>query len=449
MLVRVLFVATVVLSVCLVKWGIAGLPVRSLTALLLLAVVAAARFDVFVASLREARYLIIVIAVCAAIGAMSSLLIAADMALVGRQLLEVHVQAIVGTIVGVAVRRTCGAQAIVGAFAIAVGASAAVAALQFLDIGAAWEARRFLGSFQTGSVLVGGFESGARARGLSLTAVLLGTQLCLLFAAMFAYRWRSIGENLFAKADAWLLAMLVPLAGAAVASGNRSPLLGMLVFILLYLWITQRGGTVMLAAIAVCLLPLILALPEALRGLGLRIGETDDGSANGRIVLQVYGLLLFLARPIGYGLTFDSTEHWAGLWAYVKNFDNANAVTAYALHNYFLMMLNKYGFPILLLAAAVSWKLARYKWALLGFVPYLVHVFYHNDGPLMADFLIWYIFPMYAGLTRPSPARRRGVRRSARFPRRVSGSGSGAEPASNAATGATRGTTTLAADNGM
>jgi hypothetical protein len=137
----------------------------------------------------------------------------------------------------------------------------------------------------------------------------------------------------------------------------------------------------------------------------LRIGETDDGSAVGRTVLQVYGLLLFFARPIGYGLTFDSTEHWVGFWKYLKDFDNAHAITAYALHNYFLMMINKYGFPILFLAAAVSWRLARYKWSLLGFIPYLVQIFFHNDGPLMADFLIWYIIPMYAGLSRDLPRR--------------------------------------------
>ncbi|MCI0428968.1 MAG: O-antigen ligase family protein [Rhodospirillales bacterium] len=371
----------------------------------MIAVVAAARFDIFVASLREARTLVAIIVASALIGALSSLLNGADMALVGRQLIEVHVQAIVGTIVGVAVRRTCGAQAIMYAFAIAVGLSAAVAASQFLDVRAAWEARRFLGSFQEEGLRIEGFASGARARGLSYSAVLLGTQLCLLFAAIFAYRWRSAREDYFSKADRWLLLMLVPLAGAAVASGNRSPLLGMLVFAFFYLWLVQRRSTIMLVGIAVFFFPLILALPEALRGLDLRIGETEDGSAVGRFVLQYYGLLLFLARPIGYGLTFDSTEHWTEFWTYVKDFDNANAVTAYALHNYFLMMINKYGFPILLVAGAVAWKLGRHKWALLGFVPYLVQIFFHNDGPLMADFLIWYIIPMYAGLSRSSEPR--------------------------------------------
>lgn len=405
MLIRLLFGATILLSVCLVKWGAAGIPFRSLLAIALLALVAAVRLDVIAVSLREAGTLLAIIVICAVLGVVSSLLNGADLTLVGQQLLEIHVQAIVGVLGGVVVRRTCGAQTIMYAFALAVGLSASMAILQFMGVGAAWEARRFVGALQEEGGRLYGFAAGARARGLSFSPVILATQLCLLFAAVFAYRWRLLGERIFTKADAVLLLVLAALAAAAIVSGNRSPLVGMLAFFLLYIWITQRRSAILLVSIGVCLSPLILALPEALRGLGLRIGETEDGSAVGRTVLQVYGLMLFGDRPYGYGLTFDSTEHWADYWRYLHGYANANAITAYALHNYPLMILNKYGFPIVLVGAVVFRALLRHKWAALAFIPYAAHIFFHNDGPLMADFLIWYIIPMYAGLSRPVPHR--------------------------------------------
>lgn len=413
MVVRVLFGITVLLSVILVKWNLAGLPVRSMTAMLLLLVVAAFRLDVIAASIRESWTLLCIIALSALIGIISSALNSNDPAYVGRQLLEIHAQAIVGTLVGVTVRRTCGARTIMAAFAIAVGLSAVAAALQFMDVGLASSARRFLSSFQEQEIQREFVFSGeSRAGGLSYSAVLLGTQLCLLFAAIFADRLRALGEGLFRKPDARLLLALPLLAAAAVVSGNRSPLLGLLCFALLYLWFAQRRMAIFLIAAAIAAYPLALMLPELLRGLGLRVGETQDSSAVGRTVLQVYGLLLFAARPYGYGLAFDSTEHWLGFWAYLKGFDNAEAITWHALHNYYLMILDKYGILVVFLGFFVVRILARHRWAVLGFVPYLVHIYFHNDGPLQGDFLIWYIIPMYAGVPRFS-LRRPGIRRPA------------------------------------
>lgn len=419
-LIRALFILTVLLSVALVKWNVAGIPVRSVTALLLLGVAATFRLDVIGAAIRESWTLLCIITVAALIGTVSSLLNASDAAYIGRQLLEIHVQAMVGTIVGVAVRRTCGARTVLIAFAIAVGISALFAALQFADIGPAWAARRFLNSMQAQDVQREPLMPGeSRAAGLSYSAVHLGTQICLVLAALFADRLRTLGEKLLQKPDTILLLSLPVLAAAAIVSGNRSPLLGMLCFLVLYLWFAKRGAAVLLIAVAIAAYPMALMLPEVLRGLGLRIGETQDSSAVGRTVLQVYGLMLFAARPYGYGLAFDSTEHWLGFWTYLKDFDNAEAITWHALHNYYLMVINKYGVAILLLAAVVARTLMRYRWAVLGFVPYLVHIFFHNDGPLQADFLIWYIIPMFAGTALPRRKRAMGPRHT--IPRRADG----------------------------
>lgn len=406
-LVRALFGATVLLSVILVKSNIASIPVRSFTAIMVLLVVAAFRLDAIAAAIRESWTLLCIIGVAALIAIVSSLLNSNDAAYVGRQLLEIHVQAAVGTLVGVTVRRTCGARAIMAAFAVAVGISVVAAVLQFLDVGLAFSARRFFSSFQEQEVQKYVFVSSeSRAAGLSYSAVLLGTQLCLLFAAVFADRLRTLGDKLFSRPDALLLLTLAVLTGASVVSGNRSPILGMLCFAVLYLWFAQRRMAILLIAVAIACYPMVFMLPEVLRGLGLRIGETEDSSAVGRTVLQVYGLMLFAARPYGYGLAFDSTEHWLGFWTYLRGFDNAEAITWHALHNYYLMVIDKYGVPIVLVGVVVLRILARHRWAVLGFVPYAIHIYFHNDGPLQGDFLIWYIIPMYAGVSRLSLPRR-------------------------------------------
>jgi O-antigen ligase len=142
----------------------------------------------------------------------------------------------------------------------------------------------------------------------------------------------------------------------------------------------------------------IAAIPlmSALENSSVRVASTEDGSAEGRATQRYYGMRLLSDRPLGYGLAFESTEHWAPYADEVIYMSNPMTIRNFALHNYFLMMLNKYGVMMLALLLLLVPRSRSEALCWAGFVPYGVHIFYHNDGPLQGDFFIWYLLPLFA-----------------------------------------------------
>jgi hypothetical protein len=406
-----LFFATLALSVCMVKWSIGPMPVRALVAISLLLFVAASKIEIIVGEVVRFRSVLAVTAIVALVGVMASLLNGADLGAVGRQLIEIHLQAAINLIVGACVLRVCGFGRSVFALAVVVGASSLFALLQFLGVGAAFDVRNFLESFQP---VIGPdgygryFEVGGRARGLSYSPVHLGTQLCLLFAAMFGFLLYAYGRRIFERLDFRVLLVAAFVAVVSIASGNRSPILGVVIFFVAYAWaIKPKLPALVLTLAAFAIVPFIDQFFLILQEFGLRVGSTDDGSAVGRTALQAYGLMLFLDRPFGYGLDFDSLDYAAQYWSRLIGFENAEAIAKHALHNYYLLMLNKYGALILPVALFVVRKWIRSPLLALGFVPYMGHIFYHNDGPYQADFIIWFVIPLFSrigsvGWSRPA-----------------------------------------------
>jgi hypothetical protein len=192
------------------------------------------------------------------------------------------------------------------------------------------------------------------------------------------------------------------------------------IFLAVYAWtIKPKVPALIFTLVALALVPFIDQLFVALQGLGMRVGNTEDASAVGRTVLQVYGILLFLDQPFGYGLAFNSVDHAGRYWSDLIGFENAETITKNALHNYYLLMLNKYGALILIVALFVARRLVKSALLVLAFVPYMVHVFYHNDGPYQADFIIWFLIPMFGrigivGWTQPGPRWRATLPQAAR-----------------------------------
>jgi hypothetical protein len=86
---------------------------------------------------------------------------------------------------------------------------------------------------------------------------------------------------------------------------------------------------------------------------------------------------------------------------------------------------NKYGALILVIAFLVARRVMKSGLVIIAFIPYMVHIFYHNDGPYQSDFLIWFLIPLFnridavkwsrpvarrrATLVRGSPARLEGT----------------------------------------
>jgi hypothetical protein len=362
---------------------------------------------------------LLVIAYAAGVGAAVSAFNHLPLASILRQLLEIHGQAALAVLIGYSLLRIIGAERLVGAFVLVIGLSSAVSLLQAAGMDAAWRLRDTLQDLQTYDLENIFLAGRLRAMGLSFSPVHLGTQLCLAFAAYYLLRLTKDGASPGRGVPhgiwrSWTAALL-----AAVASGNRSPILGLAVLAIaaaVYAWPARS------ALLAVMVLPLLAVAwlyADSLIGYfvnsGMRAFRVGDKSSEGREALRAFGLMLVADQPFGYGLTFSSTNHVKAFWSQLQGFANAETVWGNAIHNYYLNILHKYGVLILPLGLYVVRALWRHKPVLLAFLPYAVHIFFHNDGPLQSDFLIWYLIPLAVAVglradDRTEPVPRRGPR---------------------------------------
>lgn len=394
-----LFALTICLSIYLVKFGVAGLPFRAFTACLILLVTGVTVPGLIYEALKAARPVLLVIAVAAAAGVTSSLLNGAEVAVIARQILEIHVQAMIATMVGVCVLQTCGPRTVLIVLCATVGLSAAFAVLQYAKLSIGWDVRVLLQNLQPPETP--GAETSAafwltlriRALGLSFSPVILGSQLCLVFAAMVAYRARTIR---FADlgSDPVLIATFLFVCLGSLASGNRSPILGSAVMLVVYLMMARPAYGLIGAVLAIPALLGVDLLMDTAADTGLRVAQSNSSSEN-RAVLRAFGTLLFIDRPWGYGLAFNSVEYAWRYWPRLMDYDNPQSILIHALHNYYFVVLNKYGFAALLVFAYVGLVIWRSRVMLIAWLPYVVHIYFHNDGPLQADFVIWFILPMF------------------------------------------------------
>ena len=394
--VLLLFAINLCFSVALVRWQIASIPVRSVFAVTCLGLISLYRWGVILRALSNHRVKLAVIAVVALMGLASSMIARESPATVFRQILEIHVQCAIALVLGAAMVSIWGVRRIASVFIAVVLASGVVAILQFTDFSPAWELRAGLGAIQNDLPTTKlWYTKHFRALGVSMSPVILATQLCLAFVAYWALRMHETGGAALRRLDIRIILALAVFAALSIVSGNRSPLLGAVMFAAIYA--ATRESKVQLAAVAGALVagPIIFLLVTKIGDVGLRVATTNDGSSLGRITLSNYGLRLFMDRPLGYGLGFDPREHWPAHWEYLQHSPNLQAIRHYGLHNFFLNSLNKYGAPVIFVAIFVAADMFR-RWRLfLPFVIYMVHIYFHNDGPLQSDILIWYVLALF------------------------------------------------------
>jgi hypothetical protein len=408
-IVRILFGAFFFMSVVMVLVAVAGIPIRAVFGVCILGYLALAHPAEFAVSLTKQRTTLLIILGFAILGTVVSLLNGSAAAAVGRQILEIHVQAAVNLLVAATVLEVCGPRTILYTFLAVIGLSALVAIPQALGIQAAWSLRLLFGV--AGVALDDDGEAG-RAVGLSLTPIVLATQLCLSFALIYIYR-RHYGRP-SAGLDPAVIAGAVVFSVVCLASGNRSPLLGMALFLVIYG--TMRLGPVALVggSLFLALAPLVPILLHHAEQSGVRALTMQNKSSVGRWPLIVYGWHLFADHPLGYGLDFDPLLHWQAFWKYVANLQNAEAIEAHPLHNYVLTTLNKYGVFALFLAAISFRLMAKHRDILLCFIPYAAHILFHNDGPFAGDFIIWFIIAFLSNDNAVRAAKRWAPRRGGR-----------------------------------
>lgn len=401
--VAALFLAIMCLSIFLVRFKVAGLPLRTMFVFALLGLVAMTSPALLLRAVRDQAFALILIAFAAFCAALASISAGNAAAAMIGQMVELHLQAVLGVILGTAVLRICGARMAATLFVAPIAVSVVFAILQFVGFQGAWDVYDAIAAlqYQTTSELWF-YDVHERALGLSYSPVLLGTQTCLLFAVLFGVFAidRDTGQAP-SSLNSRILLLIGVVGLAAIAAGNRSPLLGIAIFLGAFLCrMRPLLGLAMLAAIPLALI-LGDAITEIMNDSGLRVLNTENSSGEGRATLRAYGWLLFLGQPLGYGLSFNSLDHWWQYWDAIQHYDNPLSITVHALHNFYLMTLNKHGVFILLVIPLVIRRLALNPVAFFAFLPYIVHLFYHNDGPLQGDFLFWYILPFFSAIRKP------------------------------------------------
>ncbi len=386
------------LSIALVRFLTGGVPVRSLYVVLLFLSVFVLRPRLFVDAIKHTLPVLLVISYAALLGLIVSLYNSLPVSDVLRQIVELHIQAAIGVLTGYGLLHTIGARKLVYAFMVVVGLSAGLAVFQFLDISAAWNIRDSLQAIQNDDMYRFFLQERARAMGLSFSPVHLATQTCLAFAAYFVLQ-KAIKPEQDKKLLTWpiwiALALVIVIS---IISGNRSPILGGLIFAGIYVT-SVRPALALLGLFTLLPFGLLIysnldAILNYMQSTDIRAFRIGDKSSVGRTALRDYGWLLFTSHPMGYGLIFDSTKYVPQFWDQMSIYENAETIKGNAIHNYYLNMLHKYGVLILPLATYVLLKIKQNMLIAIGFVPYIVHIFFHNDGPLFGDFMIWYFVPV-------------------------------------------------------
>ena len=398
---NILFILTFIyffLSIALVRAMVMGVPLRSLLGLFIFCTIYILIPKLLLHAVWETRRVIYIITYAAFLGLIVSLFNAAPVDVVIRQIIEIHFQAIIGLLTGYGLLRVIGPNKLGIAFISVVGISCVFAVLQAVGVDFAWTVRDTLQKYQAYDLETVFLNTRMRAMGLSFSPVHLGTQICLAFAVAHMLRVIKFGEKLGAVFHMKAANMLAIALLIAIASGNRSPILGLFGFMAAYIFYLRPSIAIALSILIFPLATAILfnleSILEYLQQTGIRAFRVGDKSSEGREALRAFGWLLFMHQPLGYGLTFKSIEHVAPFWSELIHYENAETVFGNAIHNYYLNLLHKYGLFIIPIAAFPIFAFFRSIHVFLAFLPYAIHIFFHNDGPLQGDFLIWYFLPL-------------------------------------------------------
>lgn len=402
--VQFLFCLTLVCSIIFPVWRIGPIPVKAGVAAAFFLYLLFRYWGTFRYVCRSQSAILVLTSLFAILGGIVSAANMMSLPDLVSNLIEVHAQTAMNIIMGSMVIKLCGVQAALRAFLISIGITAIVAVLQFTGFNFAWDLRSRLASIQGETFSQFSYFNYGRPMGLSFSPIVLATQLCLALAAYCSVNASSELAVVGRKSRVFVAAFVFIFV--CFASGNRSPILGGIILIFIYFAMLNPKYAVPILVLTLVSSPLLSGLLDNLEGSGSRVVNFDDKSALGRIGLYYYGILLFLARPYGYGLGFDPTLYWHDYWSEIAAFPNAAVITGYPLHNYILNMLNFYGVFILFLMPLTLKMLFKQKRVWIYFIPYVIHILFHNAGPFWNDTFVWFAIAIATSTTtevRPTP----------------------------------------------
>jgi hypothetical protein len=404
----IMFAAVLAGPVALNAFKIGGVPIRGIATVGVLVLAILLYFDVAKRVFEKNLPLLGLVAGLAVLGAFVSVANGAPASAILRSVTEVHLQAAANIMVAAILAQVAGARACAIAIIAVIGASACVAVAQMMDIQFAWALRRALGPLSS-EALEGLNLMERRPAGLSYSPIQLATHLCLAFATFLAVRDRLRGAT--NGADPLVVPALLALFAGSIACATRTPILGGLIFIAAYA-VQRRTSWLLLFLIlatvaAYFVWPLLMGVVETNAP---RVVETDDNSAAARSTLVYYGLRLFADNPLGYGLTFAPMNLWQSYWPDLYTMQAPRGVRENDLHNFLVSMLNIYGIGLLLLVPIVARLLWHSKASLIFFIPYIVHIIFHNSGPFNNDNVIWFVIATIAATNQGQEVHSNGSR---------------------------------------
>ncbi len=384
-----LFGLSLLLSLNAIKLSIGPLPLRSIALIGTAGLLLLDDLPILVRSFKETFKLSATVIAFAALGLSATLITNDDMRAALGQFAEIHIQTLLLIITIYAIALKFGIKPILKAYILAFILSAIFACAQALGSEAAWQARLMIGHISGDpAAALDIIQRRERALGLSFSPVVFANEACAAFAAACCLRIasRPTRSNQF---DPVIIGLIMALAVICVMTGNRSPLLGLAVFIPLYL--AQHATRSLLVLAPLAMLAAFTAGPIIgnMADNGIRVAQTKDGSSQNREVLRHFGLFLIKENPFGYGLNFESTAHWQKYTQQSIYADSSESIKIWTIHNYYLNIMAKYGLiSILFIILYIPNILKNFK-IFSFFIPYMVHIFYHNAGPLSGDAMIF------------------------------------------------------------
>lgn len=409
------------LDIFLVTPAVAGIPIRFIFSAALFLVLAGAYSRLLLRAVSGARWALLIILYLGVAGSLIAVF-RDGASVIPAELVGNHIQGILIMLMVAMATIQLGGRSITYALAVVIGISCVFSLLQWAGIQPAFDVRSVL-SGANGSNELDSAATIDRAPGLSFSTIYLVQQCCLLFAAglfvssqrgTYVRRRSPIGGSWLAIFGWGSLIVLVSFTG-----GNRSPILGLIIFGAILLSVRDRRMLFITIPIIIGAYFLIDPARELLASAGYRLGETGDKSSSARAPLITYGLRLLAANPLGYGLGFDSKAlvglvQTSDLKIILNRQHMVMLLEEKDLHNYWLTMANIYGVFVIPAAIYVARYLFTEFRVVLLFVPYLVHITFHNAGPLANDYMVWVPLGIILGMRvtkpkeRPQPLRRPG-----------------------------------------
>lgn len=385
-----LFWVSLWLTMFFVKLAIGPLPIRTIFLGISGALLIASSPQDFVRALVTARIALLAVGYACVLGVLGSIWAHATIAQIVRAVIEIHIQSATMVLVATMLIMRFTIRPVLYALVTGFLLSALVAFGQALHFDFAWDLRAWAGNLMNDPPLTRDiYTRRERALGLNFSPVHFAADACLTLAAVCYLRWSRL-EDLaeLRRFDPVIGGTVVLVIMGCVATGNRSPILGVLLFGVGYFIYTQRKLALLLTPLLAMSLPgamLVDSMPFRSESISsIRVIRTDSSSEN-RTTLMAFGSQLVRERPWGYGLNFDSTEHWQNFIHEARYLSNPLSIRKWALHNYYLNLICKYGIAIIALIFIIFPYNLRQFVLIAPFSALAIHQFFHNEGILNGD----------------------------------------------------------------